>query len=133
MCRNSGWNDTNCGAKPADPPDSGIRNPGSSQRSLLVPRMTKALSARGVSVRRFLQVEWEFATLLFNNHFHFSNLLFCSFGHRVAPILQITRSLKFHLPECWAGENVEKICAVSARDSLDRDFTPCALAPGGGN
>jgi hypothetical protein len=48
-------------------------------------------------------------------------------------MLYISRSLKFHLPECWGGENVEKISAVSVRDLPDRDFTSCALAPGGGN
>jgi hypothetical protein len=37
MRREPGWNDTLLVAKPADPPDSGIRNPHSSQRCLLVP------------------------------------------------------------------------------------------------
>ena len=37
MRREPGWDDTLLVAKPADPPDSGIRNPHSSQRCLLVP------------------------------------------------------------------------------------------------
>jgi hypothetical protein len=37
MRREPGWNHTLLVAKPADPPDSGIRNPHSSQRCLLVP------------------------------------------------------------------------------------------------
>lgn len=37
MRREPGWNDTLLVAKPADPPNSGIRNPHSSQRCLLVP------------------------------------------------------------------------------------------------
>ena len=37
MCREPGWNDTLLVAKPADPPNSGIGNPHSSQWCLLVP------------------------------------------------------------------------------------------------
>jgi hypothetical protein len=72
-------------------------------------------------------------TLPHYNRLHFSNLLLRSFGDRVAPTPDDNGSLKFDLPKCKVGENVEKTCAVSACDSLDRDFTRCALTPGGGN
>ena len=45
MCRELGWNDTLHSAKHTDPSDSGIRNPDSSQRSVLV-RICREL-ARG--------------------------------------------------------------------------------------
>jgi hypothetical protein len=77
--------------------------------------------------------ERDLLTLRHYNGLHFSNLLLRSFGHRVAPTPDDNGSLKFNLPKCKVGENVEKICAVSACDSLDRDFTRCALASGGGN
>jgi hypothetical protein len=54
-------------------------------------------------------------------------------GHGGAATPEDNCSVKFDLPRCGAGEDVEKICAVSARDSLHRDFTACALGSGGGN
>jgi hypothetical protein len=55
----------------------------------------------------------------------FSNLLLRLSGHGVAATPGDNWSLKFDLPTCGVGEDVEKICAVSARDSRDRDFTRC--------
>jgi len=95
--------------------------------------ITKALSARAASVGRTLQLRQGVLALLPYNSLRINNLLLRSFGHRVAPTPQVIRSFIFHLPKCGAGENVEKVCAVSARDSLLRDFTPCARAAGGGN
>jgi hypothetical protein len=65
--------------------------------------------------------------------FHFSNLLPRPFGHRVAPTPDNNLSSKFHLPKCGIGEDVEKICTVSARDSHDRDFILCVRVRGEGN
>src|ERR1700741_2951474 len=53
-----------------------------------------------------------------------SNLLLRSFGDRVAP------TSARHAVKSGAGEDVEEICAVSARDSL---ISPRALGSGGGN
>jgi hypothetical protein len=36
--------------------------------------------------------------------------------------------VKFDLPECGVGEDVEKIFAISARDSVYRDFARCVSA-----
>jgi hypothetical protein len=38
--------------------------------------------------------------------------------------------LIFGLPKRGVGEDVEKICAVSARDSEDRDFHPLRMRLG---
>jgi hypothetical protein len=62
---------------------------------------------------------------------HPSNLLLRTFGDRVAPTP--ARHLIIEIPPTQIGEDVGKIYTVSARDSLHRDFTACALGSGGGN
>ncbi len=62
-----------------------------------------------------------------NNAFVPATCFFALSATELLPRLHVTWSSKFHLPKCRAGEDVEKICAVSARDSLHRDFTACAL------
>ena len=68
-----------------------------------------------------------------NNAFVPATCFFALSATELLPRLHVTWSSKFHRPKCRAGEDVEKICAVSARDSLHRDFTACALGSGGGN
>ena len=55
----------------------------------------------------------------------------CFFGLPATEVLRHREdnwSTKFDLPRCGAGEDVEKICAISARDSRDRDFARCLSA-----
>jgi hypothetical protein len=54
------------------------------------------------------------------------------FGNGLAPT-HPNLSLKFDLPQCGADEDVEKISAVSVRDTADREFTPWPRAWAGGN
>jgi hypothetical protein len=65
--------------------------------------------------------------------FHPSDLHLRSFGDRVAPTPARHLVIEIPPPKYRAGEDVGEIYAVSARDSLHRDFTACALGPGGGN
>jgi hypothetical protein len=58
----------------------------------------------------------------------------CFFALSATELLShVIWSLEFHLLKYRAGEDVEKICTVSARDSLHRNFSKCALGSGGGN
>jgi hypothetical protein len=66
-----------------------------------------------------------------NNAFIPATCFFALSATELLPRPHVTWSLKFHLPKYRAGEDVEKICPVSARDSLHRDFTACALGSGG--
>jgi hypothetical protein len=72
-------------------------------------------------------------TLRHYNGLHFNKLLLRSFGYRVAPTPDGNWALKSNLPNCKVAEKVEKICAVSVGDSVDRNFTWGALASRGGN
>jgi hypothetical protein len=54
------------------------------------------------------------------------------FGQGVAPTPDDNLSLNFDLPQHEVDEDVEKICAVSARDSEHRGFAR-RCASGGGN
>ena len=67
-----------------------------------------------------------------NNAFVPATCFYALSATELLPRPHVTSSLKFHLPRCRAGEDVEKICAVSARDSLHRDFT-ARLGRRGGN
>ena len=175
MRREPGWNDTLLVAKPADPPHSGIRNPRSSQRCLLVPskrsvdskvRTRPELSASrphahsvfrlrplsnpggrlgprpidglgSVSKRRqcwavladLTRICWLFDAITLSSQQLASSLF------RRSSCSTPARHVVIEIPptKYGAGEDVEEICAVSARDSLDRDFTACALGSGGGN
>ena len=68
-----------------------------------------------------------------NNAFIPATCFFALSATELLPRPHVTWSLKLHLPKYRAGEDVEEIYAVSARDSLYRDFTACALGSGGGN
>jgi hypothetical protein len=59
-------------------------------------------------------------------------MLWRLFGHGLALTLP-NLSLKFDLPQCGACKDVEKIGAISALDSVDRDFTRRLRAAGEGN
>ena len=66
MRREPGWNDTLLVAEPTDPPDSGIRNPHSSQRCLLVPASQRRLSLE--RTRRTCSRAGHTSTQLFRFH-----------------------------------------------------------------